>query len=164
MLEEYKKMTKTAYIPTFILLVLCLLLLFDSSSIRTILFPQVGPTEIGNTYDYRYIGSVGAVRYNVTWIHKTFLPCNVSLVDGGLNILLSKQYFGGFDSIVLEPLQLKNATYYVKFTVTVHFVEGGTETRYIYCLFIYNTKSDDILSILLRVQPEAWDEMPTIGG
>lgn len=117
---------------------------------------------VGNTFDYRNI-IVSSLDFKITWLNNgTLNNRNFTIIDRNYKIL-----YRGTTNIYPVHVDLKEICniddyYYVNMTMTAHFTEGGTETRYMYYLFSFQRNSGNNLSINADVSPATWERIPQL--
>jgi len=137
---------------TVLLIGIAFLLLGDIVSKKTCSFP----TEEIDSYNTVKINSqVRTIQIPVWWIGN---PSNATFT-------IYDEKLEKLDTIETSNLSIEGeggGRLYIKSAYTAHFLEGGTETRYIWFLVEFNESLNNSLTYDLAFEPADWPEEPQL--
>jgi hypothetical protein len=126
------------------------------------LLPSTTEQLVGNTFDYRNL-IVSSLNLKLTWLqNEPLIGRNFTIIDKNYKILYEGITDRDYVHIDLKKICDADGYYYVNVTMVAHFVEGGTETRYMYYFFNFQRDSINILNITGNFKPENWERIPVI--
>lgn len=118
-----------------------------------------------NTYDCRNQGYINELTVYVGWKGQPAQGILVDIRDKNL-LLVTKGTTDNIGSVYFNLKKtnglLDKTAYYARVVYTVNFLEGGTETRFIYYIFLFSYSADKGYRMEVGFEPATWSDSPTI--